>query len=286
MQNEGQIWPSFCISSTGVEGPQAKEHIPVKDCFLFVFPPSCLPAFPPSHLPAFPPFSRPLARTRSRSLHRQGGGPGECQGPKAPCSFCPTEVTPAEGTGQVEAGARGARSAVHQRVRALVLLVLFVLVCHCPCPLDKDNDRQGQEEQEAQEPAPFGAPRFERRERRPPRVLSPRPESPQRGKKNKGPRHCCPEKLRRPRYPVSAARREQLLTTRSRRAFVRNTPVGDTAPWHKGRTGGVVLGVALLGVVVDRAVLLLPLRRMASRISAGVRALAPSPVARRTVISI
>ena len=43
-------------------------------------------------------FSMPLARTRSRSLHRQGGGPGECQGPKAPCSFCPTEVTPAEGT--------------------------------------------------------------------------------------------------------------------------------------------------------------------------------------------
>ena len=167
-----------------------------------------------------------------------------------------------------------------------MLLVLLVLVCYCPCPLDKDNDRQGQEEQEAQEPAPFGAPRFERRERRPPRVLSPRPESPQRGKKNKGPRHCCPEKLRRPRYPVSAARREQLLTTRSRRAFVRNTPVGDTAPWHKGRTGGVVLGVALLGVVVDRAVLLLPLRRMASRISAGVRALAPSPVPRRTVISI
>ena len=191
---------------------------------------------------------------------------GEGSTAKATCSFCPAEATPAEGTGQAEAGARGARSAVHHRVRALVLLVLLVLVCYCPCPLDKDNDRQGQEEQEAQEPAPFGAPRFERRERRPPRVLSPRPESPQRGKKNKGPRHCCPEKLRRPRYPVSAARREQLLTTRSRRAFVRNTPVGDTAPWHKGRTGGVVLGVALLGVVVDRAVLLLPLRRMASRI--------------------
>jgi len=48
-----QIWPSFCISSAGVEGPQAKEHIPVKDCFLFVFLPSCLPAFLPSRLPAF-----------------------------------------------------------------------------------------------------------------------------------------------------------------------------------------------------------------------------------------
>ena len=53
---------------------------------------------------------------------------------KAPCSFCPAEATPAEGTGHAEAGARGARSAVHQRVRALVLLVLLVLVCHCPCP--------------------------------------------------------------------------------------------------------------------------------------------------------
>ena len=131
---------------------------------------------------------------------------------EAPCSFCPAEATPAEGTGHAEAGARGARSAVHQRVRALVLLVLLVLVCHCPCPMDKDNNRQGQEEQEAQEPAPCGAPRFERRERRPPPVLSPRPESPQRGKKNKGPWHCCPEKLRRPRYRGKPAALRLLAT--------------------------------------------------------------------------
>jgi hypothetical protein len=60
MQNEGQIWrlaivaicvPSAHYASMPVEGPHAKEHIPVKDCFLFVFLPSCLPAFPPSRLP-------------------------------------------------------------------------------------------------------------------------------------------------------------------------------------------------------------------------------------------
>jgi hypothetical protein len=48
--------------------------------------------------------------------------------------FAPTDATPAEGTGQVGAGARGARGAVHQRVRVLVLIVLLVLVCPCPCP--------------------------------------------------------------------------------------------------------------------------------------------------------
>jgi len=95
----------------------------------------------------------------------------------------------------------------------LLCFLFFLSLCVIVLvQMDEDNDRQGQEEQEAQEPAPFGAPRFERRERRPPPVLSPRPESPQRGKKNKGPWHCCPEKLRRPRYRGKPAALRLLAT--------------------------------------------------------------------------
>ena len=68
----------------------------------------------------------------------------------------------------------------------------------------------------------------------------------------------CFEMTEVPRRPVSAARRDR---TRGRRAIVRSAPMRGTVPWREGRAGAVVLGVALLGVVVD--VLLLPLRRLA-----------------------